>query len=1164
MKLTNYLKTLSASCILAMAAGGAMAANTTTTITYTVSTSVTVTTDKDYILAAQTPFSGSGQLDIINTEHAVVIFKNIRPSEVKSKWLKYVKINGAAAVDGTNCQVKMYAQGAIIMPYSSNIKPLTCYTGANFTGSSSNNYGTGNTGGYMNTLTEAQFNNKIRSFKLKRGYMVTFAVGKAGWGYSRCFIADKEDLEVASLPNVLDGKISSYRIFKWNDAQKKGLAADLTASTNSALKSSWSYTWGVGQDMGPDVECVPHHIKEGWPGISDIGGQNFSPHAKTNNEPANNSDESPATVDQVLANWQDLMRTGLRLCSPSSHDGGYTWLKEFMTAIDDRGWRCDILDMHGYWTAGSFNNLSNYYNTYKRPIWISEMLWGSSWNKDGIFAAVSNYDSNSTANQTANLNGMKPILQNLNSWGYVERYAMWNGERVCSKVYHDGALTSLGSYYASMETGIGYNRSYEFVPKVVIKAPSISSVECSGSLVTICWTDPNGDMVDKIEVQYKKGDATTWSVLGTVTPQDKSSGNDVTYNEKFTLADAESCTYRVVDTADGKEYASGSIINSSGWITSLPENYEDFYYYIFSSESSILLCWTVENTDVYYKKPTDIGVDLSQVWQLEPNDKSEGYSLRNLSTYDYLMCSPNSWNFITNNASYHVSAAATGYMPEYQSGGYWVMRNCNHAGNYVGLWDNDKQFAVGERLAGNRNSISAADHLRIYAVKKTEFNQKRMVELRNTDANYTIVNPNLTWGVESDMKNSNGAAYRPTGWTFQTDVSGWNDCFLTTGTMSTGKTAATVNAWAGTIRKIEMMQTVKNLPNGVYKLTAELATTDGYTRTQTKTAIYGNPSNWSNIGRSYNLVGKGDNTYNLYACYVIVDKNELTIGVRSDGTWLKFGDFHLSYVCSADKCTRAVAGFVDNSRALQTQCWNMDALWMDLSDYPNCLKLQIDQTPENAIIKFAATAIADETYNSKNVIIGDECKNLVIVDESPLSIESPFVATSLTYKRNDSANAWHELFVPFAIPQSESVTTASISSVEGTTLTYKEGENEANVPALVKFTDKTITASNVSVSATKEYQSTSLMGYYSSNKAANPLRWCTTGGKKLSAFTLEAAKTFVKGDVNADGDVNILDVYELVGIILQKAADTNGTADVNEDGIVNIADMADLINLILE
>ena len=65
----------------------------------------------------------------------------------------------------------------------------------------------------MKTLTEANLNNKIRSFKLKRGYMVTFALGVGGWGYSRCFIADMEDLEVAEMPSNMDSRVSSYRIF---------------------------------------------------------------------------------------------------------------------------------------------------------------------------------------------------------------------------------------------------------------------------------------------------------------------------------------------------------------------------------------------------------------------------------------------------------------------------------------------------------------------------------------------------------------------------------------------------------------------------------------------------------------------------------------------------------------------------------------------------------------------------------------------------------------------------------------------------------------------------------------------------------------------------------------------------------------------------------------
>lgn len=51
--------------------------------------------------------------------------------------------------------------------------------------------------------------------------MVTFSNNPGGKGYSRCFVADKEDLEFAELPMELDHRISSYRVFKWHNFQKK-------------------------------------------------------------------------------------------------------------------------------------------------------------------------------------------------------------------------------------------------------------------------------------------------------------------------------------------------------------------------------------------------------------------------------------------------------------------------------------------------------------------------------------------------------------------------------------------------------------------------------------------------------------------------------------------------------------------------------------------------------------------------------------------------------------------------------------------------------------------------------------------------------------------------------------------------------------------------------
>jgi hypothetical protein len=216
----------------------ANAANTKTTVEQ-VTDRVELTTDVDYIVTGTTPFTRAGSVDIQDTDHAVLIIANIKPSKVLGSWMKNIYINGENAVDGTNCQVKMYGRGTIVFPYGKDIQPLTCYTGKNLTGESCSNYSEGHSGGYMKTLSDDLLNNQIRSFKLKRGYMVTFAIGTSGWGYSRCFIADQEDLEINTLPSILDQRISSYRIFKWFNAHKAGIGDSNDKGAIEGMNLSW-------------------------------------------------------------------------------------------------------------------------------------------------------------------------------------------------------------------------------------------------------------------------------------------------------------------------------------------------------------------------------------------------------------------------------------------------------------------------------------------------------------------------------------------------------------------------------------------------------------------------------------------------------------------------------------------------------------------------------------------------------------------------------------------------------------------------------------------------------------------------------------------------------------------------------------------------------------
>ena len=535
------------------------AANKNKTVT-SVRELMTVTEDLNVIVNGATPFTEEGVVDLVNTEHAVLIVAQKKPSEML-ELMSHVKINGKAAKNGTNCQVKLYNRGSIILPYGDSTKPLTCYTEPNFQGTEYNTYSLGHQDGYMKTLTNNQLKNKIRSFKLKRGYMVTFATQDGGRGYSRCFIAADKDLEMKELPLVLDQKINSYRIFKWYDAGKKQLANEMNKKPLTALNVQSSYDWGQGNDsFAPDIEWVPNHIYEDWPTSATIGSTNQSPHCKNNNEPRNSSDDHPQDLQTILDNWENMMRTGLRLCSPASWDGSDYWnatgfLAQFLDSIDARGWRCDIIDLHCYWPESNFGNIANWYNKYKRPIWISEWCWGASWNRNGAFATgVTQSDVKSA---------LQRICSNLNGWDYVERYFYWNGEAVISRLYdynddpkypiYDNGLTPAGEYYAGMTSPIGYDGKHDFVPKNPPQyGPSnYKETIVDGKITKIQWRDSNGEYNQTMEI-HKKG-ANGWVVVNT--PKQKETASNYTYTIE---TPEEGAQYRVylVDL-NGKKYYTG-------------------------------------------------------------------------------------------------------------------------------------------------------------------------------------------------------------------------------------------------------------------------------------------------------------------------------------------------------------------------------------------------------------------------------------------------------------------------------------------------------------------------------------------------------------------------------------------------------------------------------
>lgn len=581
-------RVLTAALIVLASYGVALAANTKQTVAQ-VAEAVSLTADVDYHITGTEPFASTGSIDIVNTDHAVVIFDALKPSKAKS-FLSYITINGAAAKDGTNCQLKLYNQGAIVLPYGgSAFRPLTVFDDDNFEGESYNTLTEGNSGGYMKSMPTA-WNNRVKSFKLKRGYMVTFALKKGGYGYSRCFIAADADLEM-TLPALMSGRISSYRIFKWYDAGKKNLANAAGDKTSLDLLNVQStYDWGQGNtSLQPDIEWVPNHIYEDWPSSATIGGTSQSPHTKNNNEPKNQSDDHPQDLETILNNWENMMRTGLRLCSPASWDGSDYWnatgfLAQFLDSIDARGWRCDIIDLHCYWPEGNFGNVSNWSNKYKRPIWISEWCWGASWSNNGSFSG--------SATEASFANAIKNITTTLNNNKAVERYYYWNGENgnFPCKLTRNGSLTEAGKYYASLTPPLAYNGSVGYVPKAPRLYASTdleTSFTPKNSTCTLTWTNRNGDLATTVSLQRRLGTG-AWETVQEWTGAEIEDKTSMSY--KDVIDGPGSYTYRVVEKMyDGSSLTSNLAYNNvvaadgtaelqHGVISALPgdENYTYF------------------------------------------------------------------------------------------------------------------------------------------------------------------------------------------------------------------------------------------------------------------------------------------------------------------------------------------------------------------------------------------------------------------------------------------------------------------------------------------------------------------------------------------------------------------------------------------------------------
>ncbi|WP_310378822.1 glycosyl hydrolase [Flavobacterium sp.] len=374
-------------------------------------------------LSSATPFLNNVQ---INFTSGIGWIKtpNYTASAVSAGNLGQIKVNSSAAVYATNLRLDhYYLNGCVIRANLAATAPLTVYDSANLGGSSAaitvNSV-------HSNSAIANNMNNRIESFILKKGFMVTIAIEDDGTGKSKNYIASEQDLVINVLPQTLQNSISFIRVMPWNWVTKKGF----NAPVDSNLDVSWRYQWNPNQSSTLDWEFAPMawgHTSANDPAdVALFIGKYNSPYVMSFNEPDDCGGQSGqygnlCQTDVAVGLHKNLMKTGMRIVSPGGREEApFGWLKEFHDKATVQDIRVDVIAVHWYdWGNNPavntnptalqvFNRfktyLTNVHNLYGLPIWITE------------------FNANPARSQAINAGFLELALPYLESLEYIERY----------------------------------------------------------------------------------------------------------------------------------------------------------------------------------------------------------------------------------------------------------------------------------------------------------------------------------------------------------------------------------------------------------------------------------------------------------------------------------------------------------------------------------------------------------------------------------------------------------------------------------------------------------------------------------------------------------------------------------------------------------------------
>jgi len=514
-----------------------------------------------HLTARQNPLPAGSSVELVGSD-AMICFEGLLPSEAKAEDVfSRLTINGEP-FDESKHRLLLYGSGCAVMSDGFS-NPLTIYDAPDFKGNSKVcvadiYYRSDNRIGQLKWLTDeglGDFDNNIRSFRLRRGWQATFANNYNGTGYSRVFVADDADIEVPVMPDGLEF-VSFIRVCRHDPVGKKGVCSK---DHVTLARSTWYYDWGGGSVNLEDGQYVPMRHNQWWDSWDNINTRVGATCLLGCNEP-DHADQSDLSVDKVIEMWPYLMRSGLRVGSPAPDQIGKDWLRRFIATADSLNYRVDFVATHMYWEnqtpEGLTKNIENCCRNYYggRQMWITEWNNGANWTHeywpdangtklDANFQPVLDEHGNeqyvarphTQANSEKQCLWLESMLKAFDECPYLERHSLYSWVEDARSITLPNTagkeeLTPAGRIFADFQSRPAYNKDYAYVHEWRI-APPFPVLTLSKERPVLRFVDNNGETGVNYIIERRLGLSGAWQQVAVLLP-----GKDYAYgsNAKFT------------------------------------------------------------------------------------------------------------------------------------------------------------------------------------------------------------------------------------------------------------------------------------------------------------------------------------------------------------------------------------------------------------------------------------------------------------------------------------------------------------------------------------------------------------------------------------------------------------------------------------------------------